>query len=163
MKTRKKIASAARNLKVAADAKTAKAVSVDAGLKAAANAAMTTNAKSADEVAVAEKTATTKNADAGLKAAANAATTTNAKSADEVVDAVVVVDAEKTATTKNADAGLRAAANAATTTNAKNADVSVDAGAPKATVVELVTTKSADEVVIAKKAVAARASTAKRS
>ena len=123
MKTRKKIASAARNLKVAADAKTAKAVSVDAGLKAAANAAMTTNAKSADEVVV----------------------------------------AEKTATTKNADAGLRAAANAATTTNAKNADVSVDAGAPKATVVELVTTKSADEVVIAKKAVAARASTAKRS
>ena len=129
MKTRKKIASAARNLKVAADAKTAKAVSVDAGLKAAANAAMTTNAKSADEV----------------------------------VDAVVVVDAEKTVTTKNADAGLKAAANAATTTNAKSADVSVDAGAPKATVVELVTTKSADEVVIAKKAVAARASTAKRS
>ncbi len=154
MKTRKKTASAARNLKVAADAKTAKAVSVDAGLKAEANAAMTTNAKSADEVVVAEKTATTKNADAGLR---DAATTTNAKSADEVAVA------EKTATTKNADAGLKAAANAATTTNAKSADVSVDAGAPKATVVELVTTKSADEVVIAKKAVAARASTAKRS
>ena len=121
MKTRKKIASVARNLKVAASA-----------------AMMTTNAKSAD--------------------------------------AVVVVDAEKTATTKNAGAGLRAAANVATTTNAKSAGVIADdlrdanAVAPKATVVELVTTKSANEAVIAaekaasaKKAVAARVSTAKRS
>ena len=40
MKTRKKIASVARNLKVAADAKAVKIVSADAGQKVAANAAM---------------------------------------------------------------------------------------------------------------------------
>ena len=87
------------------------------------------------------------------------------------------MDAEKTATTKNAGAGLRAAANVAMTTSSADEVVIVadpkdaNAVAPKATVVELVTTKSADEVVIAaeekaasaKKAVAARVSTAKRS
>ena len=93
---------------------------------------------------------------------------------DAVADAVVV--AEKTATTKNAGAGLRAAANVAMTTSSADEVVIVadpkdaNAVAPKATVVELATTKNADEVVIAdekaasaKKAVAARASTAKRS
>ena len=122
MKTRKKTASVARDLRVAA------------------SATATTNAR---------------NADAGLRAKASVATTTNARSVD---------------------AGLRAAAIVATTTNAKSVDVIVadlkdaNAVAPKATVVELVTTKNADEVGIAaekaasaKKAVAARASTAKRS
>ena len=87
---------------------------------------------------------------------------TRKKTASAARNLKVAADA-KTAKAVSVDAGLKAAANAATTTNAKSADVSVDAGAPKATVVELVTTKSADEVVIAKKAVAARASTAKRS
>ena len=85
-------------------------------------------------------------------------------------------DAKRVATTKSVDAGLRAAAIGATTTSAKSVDVIVadlkdaNAVAPKATVVELVTTKNADEVGIAaekaasaKKVVAARASTAKRS
>ncbi len=163
------------DLKVAADVKaTMIAKNADAGLKVAASAATTTNPR---------------NADAGLRDAVSAVTTTIAKSADEVVDAGAVVKemttksvaagrkgAVTTTNAKNADADLRVAA---TTTSAKSAAdpkavadrMAVSVDAPKVTVAELAKNAKAGEdpkvevvkTVNAERAVAARASIAKRS
>ena len=108
------------------------------------------------------------------KVEADARAATIARNA--ATDPKVAADAKTVTIARSVVAGLRAAVSAATTTNAKSAGVIADdlrdanAVAPKATVVELVTTKSANEAVIAaekaasaKKAVAARVSTAKRS
>ena len=83
MKTRKKTASVARDLRVAVSATaTTNARNADAGLRAKASVATTTNARSVD---------------AGLRAEASVATITNAKSVVVDADAGTVGDVDVSA------------------------------------------------------------------